>query len=433
MRPHFLKRNAGEVNLRCWEWSWSTAQTFPCPCRTVVLLGSFSIFLCLFLDQQPSSGLKGLSDRVEQDWRLMGKDINFRNGSWKHMSKTKIFPFRTGCPEGCSNLRAVAALKLEDTYFRTGTLWRLSGRHLQNASLIEQKIRAESVPRDFGTSFDLVESEIMREVQELPFALEHVMFYHQQKSMHLSLSYDCCWTEEEVQNFKLVFRRWLGQTRFNLHLHFTHLECWLERFNSLTIIAVVDSAAQRELLRWNHQLNELLRSHGIPVLVQREDQMPFHMTVLGIYLGSEFSPLPRDHMELFGEAICEKVTEVSQAHGTLGTSATEPVVLNFVPEFSSSDRRTHSRHTQIRKKPNFGCDMDVEVFAASTVFSAAAGLFIFTLQGRVSATLSRIILGPPKLPVCATSWPQPYCPWWFSLRPGTIWAGWRFWATASPP
>ena len=140
-----------------------------------------------------------------------------------------------------------------------------------------------------------------------------------------------------------------------------------------------------------------------------------------------------------------------------------------------------------------------EVFAASTVFSAAAGLFIFTLQGRVSATkhvsmtwwglhpclklhlmgkvdeylkltlefgdLSRIILGlsrlglsrsglslldcgscyehqlnvqtilnfiwhfaikifihsgdssafaqgPPKLRVCATSWPQRFCPWW---------------------
>lgn len=30
-------------------------------------------------------------------------------------------------------------------------------------------------------------------------------------------------------NFQLIFRRWLGQTRFNLHLHFTHLECWLER------------------------------------------------------------------------------------------------------------------------------------------------------------------------------------------------------------
>jgi hypothetical protein len=41
----------------------------------------------------------------------------------------------------------------------------------------------------------------------------------------------------------------------------------------LTIIAVVDSAAQRELLRWNHELNELLRSHDILVLVQREDQM----------------------------------------------------------------------------------------------------------------------------------------------------------------
>ena len=35
------------------------------------------------------------------------QDINFRNGSWKYMSKTKIFPFRTGCPEGCSKLRAL--------------------------------------------------------------------------------------------------------------------------------------------------------------------------------------------------------------------------------------------------------------------------------------------------------------------------------------
>ena len=65
--------------------------------------------------------------------------------------------------------------------------------------------------------------------------LRHMMFYHQQKSMHLSLSYDCCWTEEEVQNFQLVFRRWLGQTRFNLHLHFTHLECWLERLAHQTL------------------------------------------------------------------------------------------------------------------------------------------------------------------------------------------------------
>ena len=39
--------------------------------------------------------------------------------------------------------------------------------------------------------------------------------------------------------------------------------------------------------------------------------MPFHMTVLGVYLGDEFSPLSRDRMEIFGEAICEKVSKVS--------------------------------------------------------------------------------------------------------------------------
>lgn len=39
--------------------------------------------------------------------------------------------------------------------------------------------------------------------------------------------------------------------------------------------------------------------------------MPFHMTVLGVYLGNEFSPASRDRMEIFGEAICEKVSKVS--------------------------------------------------------------------------------------------------------------------------
>ena len=35
------------------------------------------------------------------------------------------------------------------------------------------------------------------------------------------------------------------------------------------------------------------------------------MTVLGVYLGNEFSPASRDRMESFGEAICEKVSKVS--------------------------------------------------------------------------------------------------------------------------
>ena len=44
------------------------------------------------------------------------------------------------------------------------------------------------------------------------------------------------------------------------------------RFNSLTIVAMVDPAAQIQLLRWNHELNQELLRHGIPVLVHREEQ-----------------------------------------------------------------------------------------------------------------------------------------------------------------
>ena len=56
-------------------------------------------------------------------------------------------------------------------------------------------------------------------------------------------------------------------------------------------------------------VSEFVRLHALSMCCR--SRMPFHMTVLGIYLGNEFSPLPRDHMELFGEAICEKVAEAA--------------------------------------------------------------------------------------------------------------------------
>ena len=125
----------------------------------MIVLGSLGIF-CLLLGQQPSSDLKDLSERIDQDWSLMGKDswtlecfngssgmfqtrfsespttrlrlltsiinyvtlvtqslqlglapkvaqdVNFRNGSTTHMTKTQLFPFRTGCPETCQDFRS---------------------------------------------------------------------------------------------------------------------------------------------------------------------------------------------------------------------------------------------------------------------------------------------------------------------------------------
>ena len=58
-----------------------------------------------------------------------------------------------------------------------------------------------------------------------------------------------------------------------------------------------------------HKSNIVTRTGGGLSLLQQ--RMPFHMTVLGVYLGNEFSPASRDRMEIFGEAICEKVSKVS--------------------------------------------------------------------------------------------------------------------------
>ena len=324
MRPGFLKSPAGKPwMLRCVALSACYRYTW-----TVVVFSILSIAFALMtaLPAGPASP-KRMSDR---DWKKMGKDLNFRNGTTKYMTKTKIFPFRTGCPEDCDGLRRAQELHLEEVYFRTGTLFKMVARAVErNATREERQIW--HLPLKMGEAFDETEADVVERLRRLPFALEHVMFFHKQKWMHVSLSYDCCLTRKEAQTYEFVLRRWLAEKTFHLPLHFTHLECWLERYNSLTIIAVVDDLAQRHLLRWNYEFMAMLRENGVPVLVDRTDQMPFHMTFLGVFLGDEFSPQQRDRMEVFAEDICREVLQTSQQQ--LGTRE-EALLLDFVPEMA---------------------------------------------------------------------------------------------------
>jgi len=120
-----------------------------------------------------------------------------------------------------------------------------------------------------------------------------MLFIKPQKKMHLSLAYLCCIREEEKKTVHLAVQNWVAQRAARLtkdiELRFNKLQCWKERKNSITNIIVNDETTQKALLLVYMDLVEFIRNavpSYDPMVVPRQDQMPFHITLAGVYYGS---------------------------------------------------------------------------------------------------------------------------------------------------
>jgi hypothetical protein len=138
---------------------------------------------------------------------------------------------------------------------------------------------------------------------------------HKQKFMHASLSYLCCLTAEETARSLPIIDQWIAETAFNFTLRFTEIQSWHESPNAVTNIVLVDEASQQRMMRLNHDLNRHLEAAGVPVVIPREDQMPFHVTVAGFRYskkGETYDP----HYEITSQlpTIYSLVDVVSQSY-----------------------------------------------------------------------------------------------------------------------
>lgn len=206
--------------------------------------------------------------------------------------RTIHFPFRTGCPNDCRPYRNEKGLSTSDTeaYARVTVEWyfgepnkydpRKPWESQNGASKYRQGINFEC-PQAFVHTFQAAASEMKKQGLRLLDVPGKNFTVHKQKRMHASLSYLCCLDVDEAEMALTVIDKWIQETSFDFTLGFTEIQSWYESPNSVTTIVLVDEASQRTMMRMNHALNSRLESAGVPVVVPREDQMPFHSTVAG--------------------------------------------------------------------------------------------------------------------------------------------------------
>jgi hypothetical protein len=161
-----------------------------------------------------------------------------------------------------------------------------------------------------------------------------------QLAMHISLSYLCCLRNHQVVETLQLMKTWVQERNFDFRVRFDRLECWHERPNSVTNILIVDDNSQHTLMGILRDLELYLINRGIPIIVPRTDQMPFHITIVGVqYNKAEIgeSNEPEDEITPRLPEIHSIVSEVDQSAGFRGSAWTsgQELRVKYKPHFST--------------------------------------------------------------------------------------------------
>ena len=146
------------------------------------------------------------------------------------------------------------------------------------------------------------------------------LYMKRQRHMHMSLSYLCCLRRNETDWAREVMYKWVQEASpFGFDVGFDKVECWHEGQNSVTTIIVADERTQRVLASMNHELNQRLEQVGIPIAIQRDEQMPYHVTLQGIRYGKDYSSLPENDITSQLPLIFDTVSDLSKTVGRTWT------------------------------------------------------------------------------------------------------------------
>lgn len=239
--------------------------------------------------------------------------------------KTAVFPFRVGCPKECSR-----AISIDEPMYRMSMAWYFAKPDQPEGIAYDKGVNYQC-PKPFVENFRSA-SSMMTSIQTTSPDLNLAL----QDRMHVSLSYLCCLRRNETGWAREIMYRWVLENQpFNFQLKFEKVQCWHERHNSVTVIIIADDATQRTLMKLNQDLeHQLLKQKGIATEIHRSQQMPFHMTLFGVYRGAkgnftgvDFLP-PEDDIRPDIPNIYQLVTNVSNHFGNQWLS----------------DQRMHVRH-----------------------------------------------------------------------------------------
>ncbi|KAI0562320.1 hypothetical protein FGB62_62g018 [Gracilaria domingensis] len=188
-----------------------------------------------------------------------------------------IFPFDTGCPTDCTAHRI--DLPKNTSFYRTSSAFVFG-----NLTSFRQH---HSPNKPFTPGFPLAKSFIEAEEAVIDSVKERVqeaklppLSVHRQSIMRMSSDYLCCLTEREKEIAQEVRARFVASHYNNFPLQLVRVQCVQDQTDSITLIWIADDLTQKLSLRANYALAHAMRAKGVPVLVDRSLQMPFHVKLV---------------------------------------------------------------------------------------------------------------------------------------------------------
>ena len=203
---------------------------------------------------------------------------------------TLFHPFRVGCPATCQR-----SADPNETMYRMNMAWYFGSTN--NGTVIPSKDLPTAydmginyqAPTSFVENFLRASETLQRQSQ---VALPPSIKFSPQARIHMSLAYFCCLRANETNWVREIMYEWVNKRRpFDFTVKFDRLECWHERFNSVSNIIVADETTQQTVMSLVHDLYDTIQNHpiakGIVLEVPREDQMPIHVTLGGLHYGEK--------------------------------------------------------------------------------------------------------------------------------------------------
>jgi hypothetical protein len=234
--------------------------------------------------------------------------------SIKHSNKTcqvtTIFPFLVGCPERCER-----AVSLGEPMYRMAMSWYFAGLKYDKGQAYDLGINYQC-PDQFVDNFRFASRSM-----ETILTKNQGLRFKAQERMHLNLAYLCCLRRNETDWAREIMHQWvLDNYPFDFDVELNKVECWHERYNSVTNIIIADDATQQTMLKMNRDLERKLLDKGIPTEVPRTLQMPFHVTLFGVFRGESFDLAPEHDISPDIPEIYEQVSDLSSKFGSEWTS-----------------------------------------------------------------------------------------------------------------
>ena len=243
--------------------------------------------------------------------------ISFANPDWMitldTCQSTLIKPFRAGCPASCKR-----AVSVNETMYRMSAEWAFAQAILFDESQLPvafDKGINYRCPRQFVENYISAGTRLQDEATMANNNNNNLTFKHQSR-IHMSLAYLCCLRRNETDWVREIMYEWVLQHRpFDFTVKFNKLECWQERYNSITNIIVGDDETQRTVMMFAHDLYQYLERRGIPMEISRDQQMPIHVTLAGLYRGTGEGKVPYDNIEPSIPVVHSIVRQISKEYG----------------------------------------------------------------------------------------------------------------------